>query len=283
MLKQRLEQRAGDFESLVNLVRATAEVRSEALPGPSRLPVSSQALSSTLSLESLGLSTKSQYIDTLFILVNYSISHHTLLLIFHGISQDKKGEDGASAREEGRETQGGKTAVLGANTLALIHEDIVRMSLPSWIGRVPSDLGSTRHGTLSQDALRTTTTVTLVSSLTRIWGSHPLERREAKMLSNFLDLAISIDLALMQRTSLEKIEELYNLWLQYLHGIRRLFPHCGLIPNQHISLHLRTTLKNFGPAPGQRTNVCERINFLLQKVPTNSRSGLFISSVGIDY
>jgi hypothetical protein len=155
----------------------------------------------------------------------------------------------------------------------MIQEDIQRISLPSWIGRVPSDLGSTRHGSLSQDALRTLVTVVLVSSLVRIWGLESPDSREQRMLDNFLDLSVATDLALMRKISLISIELFHVLWLRYLSGALVLYPHHGLIPNQHISLHLRTTLKNFGPAPGQRTNVCERLNYLLQRTPTNSKSG----------
>jgi hypothetical protein len=155
----------------------------------------------------------------------------------------------------------------------MIHEDIERISLPSWIGRVPSDLGSASHGGLSQDALRTTVTVVLVSSLVRIWGPQPPGSRERQLLENFLDFSIAIDLALMRKLKIAQIDEFHELWLKYLRGVLKLFPHHGLTPNQHISLHLRTTLKNYGPAPGQRTNVCERLNYLLQRIPTNSKSG----------
>lgn len=155
----------------------------------------------------------------------------------------------------------------------MVQEDIQRICLPSWIGRVPSDLGSTRHGSLSQDALRTLVTVVLVSSLVRIWGSESPDSREQQMLGNFLDLSVATDLALMRKISIVDIELFHQLWVKYLRGALALYPHHGLTPNQHISLHLRTTLKNFGPAPGQRTNVCERLNYLLQRTPTNSKSG----------
>lgn len=166
-----------------------------------------------------------------------------------------------------------KTAVLGSKILSEIHQDIARITLPSWIGRVPSDLGNKSHGTLSQDALRTTTTVILVSALPRIWGTCPDDSRERQILENFLDFSIAADVALMRSTSIGAADYAYDLLLKYLRGLRRLYPHMGLIPNQHISLHLRETLKRFGPAPGQRSNFLERINFLLQKVPTNSKPG----------
>ena len=147
------------------------------------------------------------------------------------------------------------------------------MGFPSWMGRVPADLGSSRHGTLSQDALRTVATVILPSSLTALWGSKTVDTRERQLLDNYLDFFESLNLALMPVTSVTAANDFRRLWLRYLKGARRLFPHYGLTPNQHITFHLDTSLKNFGPAPGQRTNVCERINFLLQKVPTNSKSG----------
>jgi hypothetical protein len=164
----------------------------------------------------------------------------------------------------------------------MIHEDIQRISLPSWIGRVPSDLGSASHGGLSQDALRTTVTVVLVSSLVRIWGPQLLGSRERQLLENFLDFSVATDLALMRKLKIVQIDGFHELWLKYLRGVQKLFPHHGLTPNQHISLHLRTTLKNYGPAPGQRTNVCERLNYLLQRIPTNSKSGQCLTSLLLD-
>ena len=158
-------------------------------------------------------------------------------------------------------------------TLAEVRQDIARMILPSWIGRVPSDLGNKSHGTLSQDALRTTITVTLVSSLPRLWGATPEGSRERAMLANFLDFAQGTDIALMRSTSVDEADRVHQLFLKFLRQLQVLYPHHGMVPNQHIMLHLSETMKKFGPAPGQRTNLLERINYLFQKMPTNSKSG----------
>lgn len=161
----------------------------------------------------------------------------------------------------------------------MVREDIERMIIPSWVGRVPSDLGSARHGTLSQDALRTSVTIILVSSLTRIWGTKSLGSREQKLLANFLDLSTAISLALMRKLTPEMIDRFHKLWLKYLKDARCLYPHYGLVPNQHISLHLHQTMRNFGPASGQRTHFAERMNFLFQKIPTNSKPGKYMSII----
>lgn len=152
------------------------------------------------------------------------------------------------------------------------------MTFPSWIGRVPSNLGSASHGTLSHDALRTLTTVVLPSCLTRLWGLKPPESRERSMLKNFLDMSSAIITALLRASSVSDADEVHRLWLDYLKGTKILYPYLGLVPSQHITLHLSTNIKNFGPAPGQRSNVCERINYLLQKTPTNSKPGQYCSS-----
>lgn len=147
------------------------------------------------------------------------------------------------------------------------------MSLPSWIGRVPSNLGSSQHGKLSADEWRTTCTVILVVSLTRQWGNKPLESRERKMLVNFIDLVVATKLAMMRTLTLDRIDAFHNRMLKYLQGSRELYPVHGLRPNQHISLHLKPMLENFGPTHAWRCYVFERLNSMLQSIHTNSKAG----------
>lgn len=147
------------------------------------------------------------------------------------------------------------------------------MTLPSWIGRVPADLGGSQHGKLSADEWRTTCTITLVVSLIRQWGVKPEESRERQMLENFVDLAGATKLGMMRMLTQSRINEFHERMHRYLQRSRELYPAHGLKPNQHISLHLRQVLENFGPTHAWRCYAFERLNSMLQNIHTNSKSG----------
>ena len=59
--------------------------------------------------------------------------------------------------------------VLGKETLKEIWKDNSDISLPSWIGRVPSQIGHAKVGKLSADQYRTACTVNLVITLVHLW------------------------------------------------------------------------------------------------------------------
>lgn len=146
------------------------------------------------------------------------------------------------------------------------------MYLPSWIGRVPIDLGSSREGKLSADTWRTTCLVVLVVSLIRQWGQKPEDSRERNMLKNFVDLVIATKLAMSRVLTQARIDTFHTHLESYLRVSRQLYPQHGILPNQHISLHLKLLLQDYGPTHAWRCYVFERINGMLQNIHTNSKS-----------
>ncbi|CDO72542.1 hypothetical protein BN946_scf184983.g25 [Trametes cinnabarina] len=59
---------------------------------------------------------------------------------------------------------------------------------------------------------------------------------------------------------------------QYLRGLQQLFEWHHLVPNNHISLHLRECLELFGPVHAWWAYPFERFNGLLQGLNTNSKA-----------
>ena len=163
--------------------------------------------------------------------------------------------------------------VLGRSTLEEVHKDIRIMSLPSWIGRVPHDLGSASHGSLSADQWRTACTVNLVTTLGRLWGSKPADSIERRMLENFMDLVAATKLANMRTITPTRIADYDFYMLRYLQRAVILYPNVSLRPYHHLSLHYSRFLKNFGPTHSWRCFPFERYNYLLQQVNTNSKFG----------
>jgi hypothetical protein len=167
----------------------------------------------------------------------------------------------------------GNLAILGRATLQEIRNDIQRMSLPSWIGRLPTNLGSASHGSLSADQWRTAATVNLVTSLVRLWGSKSNDTRHKEMLDNFIDLVSAIKVANMRVMTAERVQEYESSMTRYLQGIVRLYPKNSLVPYHHMSLHFTRFLEDFGPTHSWRCFPFERYNHLLQQVSTNKKYG----------
>ena len=164
-------------------------------------------------------------------------------------------------------------AVLGRSNLLIVHEDIAATTLPSWIGRVPNNLGSASHGTLSADEWRTACTVHLVTSMARLWGSASSSEREHAMLENFMYLVNATKLAHMRVQTASRIEEYQRSMSLYLEGMCQLYPGQSLKPSHHLSLHYPRFLRLYGPVHSWRCFPFERYNYLLQQINTNGKFG----------
>ena len=166
----------------------------------------------------------------------------------------------------------GLFVVLGKETLKEIWKDNSDVSLPSWIGRVPSRIGDAKVGKLSADQYRTTCTINLVVTLVRLWTEDGRQRYR-DMLDNFMDLVTAINLAHMRVLTPRTIKLYEEVMLKYLRGLRRLYPSVSLTPSQHLSLHLGQVMRRFGPVHAWRCFPFERYNGLLQNIPTNCKFG----------
>ncbi|KAI0665423.1 hypothetical protein C8Q78DRAFT_1072989 [Trametes maxima] len=149
--------------------------------------------------------------------------------------------------------------------------DIQATTLPSWLESPPSNFGSAAHGKLKADLWRTVATVNLVITTVRLWGAMDTSPEEQEVLQNFVHLISAVTLATRRSMTLERAAS-YDYHMQrYLRGLRSLFDH-KLVPNHHLSLHLRPLLELFGPVHGWWAFPFERYNGILQRMNTNSRA-----------
>jgi hypothetical protein len=147
------------------------------------------------------------------------------------------------------------------------------MTLPSWMKRVPEDLGSSRHGKLHADEWRTVGTVVMVVSLVRQWGNNEEDSRTVQMLTNYIDLIIAMRRTTKRKISQHNIDDAHKHRIAYLKNSLSLYPSHGLNPVQHLGIHYPTIFSRFGPTHAWRTNAYERYNHLLQRINTNSKAG----------
>ncbi|KZT07161.1 uncharacterized protein LAESUDRAFT_651916 [Laetiporus sulphureus 93-53] len=163
--------------------------------------------------------------------------------------------------------------ILGKDVLEEIQSDMIKTSLPNWMGRAPSDLGSASAGTLSADQWRTICLVRLPITLIRLWSTDAASDRKKRLLENYLDLVIAIVHGTTRQTSPGKITIYNHYILKYVRGLRFLFPNVDLFPNNHYSLHLGSMLERFGPPQGYWAFPFERYIRLVHNVNTSQRDG----------
>ncbi|KAF6750134.1 hypothetical protein DFP72DRAFT_758290, partial [Ephemerocybe angulata] len=165
------------------------------------------------------------------------------------------------------------TAVLGAGVLKSFEEDRRNTELPPWISLPPIRSGHSSHGKLSADQWRVLCSVSLPILLTRLWGGDEEGSRLYRMLVNFLDLVIAVEVASMLVTSKTHIH-LYRKHINsYLTNLKTLYKDATIAPNHHVALHIPDFLEIFGPSQHWRGYLAERINYTLQKINTNKRFG----------
>ncbi|RPD74265.1 hypothetical protein L226DRAFT_546168 [Lentinus tigrinus ALCF2SS1-7] len=164
-----------------------------------------------------------------------------------------------------------KFRILDQDTLSSVRADILNTVVPSWMQRVPKNFGSPSHGKLKADQWRTGCLVNLVITLVRLWGTPTATPRQKMLLENFLDLVRAADLA-TRRTMDEARAEKFDTYMErYLSGLVQTFKH-PLVPNHHLSLHLRECLELFGPVHAWWAFPFERFNGILQHLNTNSKT-----------
>ncbi|TFK79942.1 hypothetical protein K466DRAFT_470042, partial [Polyporus arcularius HHB13444] len=152
--------------------------------------------------------------------------------------------------------------------ISQIQKDIDATILPSWLEKVPSTFGDAKHGKLKADHWRTVSTVNLVITLVRRWGSSSSTPEELDALKNYLHLVIAADFASRRSMTYARAAAYEYHMEEYCRGIIRIYKYI-LVPNHHLALHLRRLLESFGPVHGWWTFPFERYNGLLQRMKTN--------------
>ena len=179
-----------------------------------------------------------------------------------------------------------KFRILDQDTLFTIRTDILNTIIPSWMQRVPKNFGSPSHGKLKADQWRTGCLVNLVITLVRLWGVSTATPRQRMLLENFLNLVRATDLATRRTMDQSRVEKFDRYMTLYVSGLVETFKH-PLVPNHHLSLHLRECLELFGPVHAWWAFPFERYNGILQHLNTNSRTSEFLfdqsANVGLAY
>ncbi|KAI0694480.1 hypothetical protein C8T65DRAFT_585017 [Cerioporus squamosus] len=172
--------------------------------------------------------------------------------------------------DEPEEPEESSAAMFTNDVLQQLRSDIKKMFMPSWLEKPPSNIGDASHGKLKADHWRTLCTVSMVITLVRLWGHAHASKEEAEALENFMHLVTAVDLATRRSMNPDRANAYDSHMEAYLQGLRTLYD-ADLVPNHHLSLHLKDCLLLFGPTHGWWVFPFERYNGLLQRLKTNHK------------
>ncbi|EGG11330.1 uncharacterized protein MELLADRAFT_102220 [Melampsora larici-populina 98AG31] len=156
--------------------------------------------------------------------------------------------------------------------LDTLREVIGQVLLPSWIGRVPKTVGSSKGGKLKADEWVILYEIMIIPAFilffNRKGDNSPIT--DHKIVRNALHL-ISI-LKIVRRIEVQSrdLEALKHHIKSYRHGLSELFTALSVTPNLHMLLHIPQVVRVFGPAPYWTAWSFEATNGSLAKIPTNN-------------
>ncbi len=169
--------------------------------------------------------------------------------------------------------------VLKPEEVQAIWDDISSVIQPSWLTSVPAQLGSASHGKLKADQWRVLGTTFLPLSLIHLWQASDAENNDeratrcARILDVTLSLLSAVAIALSHTTTHSHTDVMQQHLLDYLQGLKELFPDYKFRPNHHMALHLPEYIKLFGPVHSWWAFPFERVIGMLQRISTNYKPG----------
>ncbi|KAF8871493.1 hypothetical protein CPB84DRAFT_1692151, partial [Gymnopilus junonius] len=163
--------------------------------------------------------------------------------------------------------------------LSKIWQDIEQLLTPSWIASVLTNLGSAGHRKLKADQWQVLGTVHLPITLIKLWAVIGREDVHSSHCHSILEATMSLVSAVIVAMShsipAANAAEYHNHMVQYLDGIKHLFPNYRLHPNHHMALHLDQFLLLFGPVHGWWTFPFKWMIGAVQQMPHNGKPGMF--------
>jgi hypothetical protein len=170
-------------------------------------------------------------------------------------------------------TEYGDTAVYGefklsADALNKIRACIKEVSLPTWVARLPENLGEKKHGKLKAEQYLTLFSVILPLVIPEMSLAEDISTSQ-KMLEGFADLVACTNIISSFSTSDAEAEAFMEHYIAYRKHVQQVFPDCSEPPNYHYAMHDEAILKYWGPVAGLSEFWGERMNGMLQRIKTN--------------
>lgn len=155
--------------------------------------------------------------------------------------------------------------------IAAIRRCIRDVSLPTWVGRPPVNLGEAKHGKLRANDYLVLFAFILPLVIPEFWHVPGSSEADRLQLQNFEDLVVCTNIVCSFKTSNADADLFTRRYKEYRRSKKRLFPFWRSKPNQHWAMHIADFLKYWGPLAALSEFPGERLIGLLQDVLTNKK------------
>lgn len=157
------------------------------------------------------------------------------------------------------------------NDLSMIRQSILKVTLPTWVGRPPANLGQASHGKLKANDFLVLFSFIFPLVMPELWQTET--EVDQVHLKCFENLVICTNIVSSFKTSDADADLYTECYNSYRRSIRQLFPSYKQKPNHHYAMHNGDILKYWGPLPALSEFPGERLIGLLQCVNTNKKTG----------
>lgn len=145
------------------------------------------------------------------------------------------------------------------------------ITLPTWVGRPPANLGEASHGKLRAYDYLVLFSFIFPLIMPEFWYFPEASDLDKLHMANFHQLVVTTNIICSYQTTNEDADEFTDLYVKYRRGIQTLFPYWPSKPNHHYAMHYAEFLKFYGPLPPLSEFPGERLIGILQKINTNKR------------
>ncbi len=145
------------------------------------------------------------------------------------------------------------------------------VTLPTWVGRPPANLGEASHGKLRAYDYLVLFSFIFPLVVPEFWWAPDASDADRARLPNFHQLVVTTNIVCSFKTSNQDADEYTDLYIQYRREIRILYEYWNSKPNHHYAMHNGDILKYWGPIPPLSEFPGERLIGLLQNINTNKK------------
>ncbi|KLO10373.1 hypothetical protein SCHPADRAFT_809911, partial [Schizopora paradoxa] len=148
------------------------------------------------------------------------------------------------------------------------------VTLPTWVGRPPVNLGEASHGSLKANDYLVLFSFILPLVVPEFWqGGSSYLSQDASEVSrrSFENVVICTNIVCSFKTSNAEADLYTDRYKRYRRSIGQLYPMWNTKPNHHYAMHNGDIMKFWGPLPPLSEFSGERMNGTLQDINTNKK------------